>query len=291
MSGIFNGDSIYTIGGGGGYKDGGALVDADFIEVANNTVSTYQNDNRNELNFYFDVKPGEPLNSVIEVTNENNATVYVYITNQYGELIQIGYIGTNTINAGDVYNITIIGNSFIIENVTEPSSDPGAVIIDDYLYGCKKVGNRIWATECLGIITPNSKDNQSGIPGNRFYPKSELDLIQSKLSNGWRIANGGDWADLRDNSGYTVQQLQSVNGWSELSGNNASGLNFYPFGYMQTESISTLYRKGLWAANWDYNDSNSLFWIGVNFSHNRQMQFTGGQPSTQFAPIRICKTA
>lgn len=31
---------------GGGYKDGGQLIDADFIEVENNTISSYENVSR-----------------------------------------------------------------------------------------------------------------------------------------------------------------------------------------------------------------------------------------------------
>ena len=76
MSGIFKGDSIYKSGGGGGgYKDGGQLVDGDFIEVKNNTVSTYDNTARDPINFYFEVKEGESINSVVELTTVVNSTV------------------------------------------------------------------------------------------------------------------------------------------------------------------------------------------------------------------------
>ena len=294
MSGIFKGDSIYKNGGGGGgFKDGGALVDGDFIAVNNNTISTYDNESRDPVNFYFDVKPGEVINSVIEFTTQVNATVNVYVVNSYGELVPIGNIGGNTVTAGESYNITVVGNSFMLENVVEPITpdEPAAIIIDGTMYGCKKAGNLIWSTSCLGIITPNSIANSLGIAGNRMYPSSDLSLIQNNyLSGGWRIPDGNDWADLRDNSGYSVQELQSSSGWiSGWNGNNNSGLDFYPFGYRQTDSPYTWYKEREWSANWCINNSNRLFIIGV-FNNQRVKQFNSGYTS-QFAPIRICKNA
>lgn len=294
MSGIFKGDSIYKSGGGGGgFKNGGALVDGDFIAVDNNTISTYDNESRDPVNFYFDVKQGEVINSVIEFTTQVNATVNVYVVNSYGELVPIGNIGGNTATAGESYNITVVGNSFMLENVVEPITpdEPAAIIIDGKMYGCKKAGNRIWALENLSIVTPLSIPNTLSKPGNRMYPKSELSLISSYLTGGWRIPNGIDWADLRDNSGYTVQQLQSVDGWANpsYSGNNQSGLNFYPFGYRQTDSIYTWYKVNEWSAAWVANDPNKLFIVGYQ-NNTRVKQFNSGYDS-QWAPIRICKTA
>lgn len=291
---INNGVSIYNFGGGGGgYKDGGQLVDGDFIYVKNNTVSYYDNVSRDPVNFYFDVKQGEIINSVIEFNTQVNSTVNIYVVNSYGELVPIGNIGGNNVTAGESYKITVIDNSFIIENVVAPITpdEPAAIIIDGKMYGCKKAGNRIWATENLAIETPNSIPNHFGLPGNRMYPKSELSLISSLLTGGWRIPDGVDWADLRDNSGYTIQQLQSVGGWDNpnYAGNNQSGLNFYPFGYRQTDSIYSWYKEHEWSANWVYNDANRLFVIGY-LNNNRIKQFNSGYDS-QWAPIRICKTA
>ena len=294
MSGIYNQPSIYKQGGGGGgFKDGGALVDGDFIAVSNNTISTYDNESRDPVNFYFDVKPGEVINSVIEFTTQVNATINVYVVNSYGELVPIGNIGGNTVTAGESYNITVVGNSFMLENVVEPITpdEPSAIIIDGTMYGCKKVGNRIWATSNLGIITPNSINNGLGLSGNRLYPSADLDLIQNTyLSGGWRIANSTDWADLRDNSGYTVQELQSTDYWaSGWAGNNNSGLDFKPIGYKQNSTQTFYYKEKEWAAQWSYPGTNRIFYIGV-FNNNRVKQFTGGQ-AAQIAPIRICKTA
>ena len=84
MSCIFKGDSIYKSGGGGGgYKDGGELVDADFIEIENNNVYNYENINRDQVNFYFDYSDGEIFNSIIEFTTQVNSVVNVYVVNWF----------------------------------------------------------------------------------------------------------------------------------------------------------------------------------------------------------------
>ena len=119
---IFKGDSIYKTGaGGGGYKDGGALVDGDFIEVKNNTVSSYDNVSRDPVNFYFEVKDGEILNSVIELTTAVNATINVYVVKN-GFYYLLGNVGGNTVNAGDDYKINIIGDSFSVEQINNISN-------------------------------------------------------------------------------------------------------------------------------------------------------------------------
>ena len=116
---IFKGDSIYKSGGGsgGGYSDGGALVDADFIEVTNNSISTYDNTSRDPVNFYFEVSDGEMINSVIELTTAVNSTVNVYVLKN-GIYYLLGNIGGNTLTANNSYTINVIGNSFEIDNVS-----------------------------------------------------------------------------------------------------------------------------------------------------------------------------
>lgn len=135
MSGIFKGDSIYKSGGGGGgggYSDGGELVDADFIKVENNTISSYENEDRNQVNFYFE--NGELLNSVIEFTTLVNSAVNVYYINEYGLYFKLNLVGTNTVNANTSYTINITGNSYTVNEVDEESSE-GEYEYDGKLYG------------------------------------------------------------------------------------------------------------------------------------------------------------
>lgn len=121
---IYNGPSIYKFGGGGGgYNDGGALVDGDFIQIINNTVSTYENDSRNDINFFFE-STDEILNAIVELSTAVNATVHVYIYDDTtGLYTPLGNIGGDTVNAGNNYKVNIQGNSFTLSQVTG-SSDP-----------------------------------------------------------------------------------------------------------------------------------------------------------------------
>jgi uncharacterized protein (TIGR02145 family) len=294
MSGIFKGDSIYKSGGGGGgFKDGGQLVDGDFIAVNNNTISTYDNETRDPVNFYFDVKPGEVVNSVIEFTTQVNATINVYVVNSAGELVPIGNIGGNTATAGESYNITVVGNSFMLENVVEPIApdEPAAIIIDGSMYETKKLGNRIWTMDGIGINLSDSRQNTYNRPNNRFYKWGSVAELNNMLSGGWRVANENDWNDLRLNSGYTTAQLKSVDGWKmngskgPFPGTNESKMNFYPYGIL-TPSI---YQNGWNCFNWCSSGPNSVYVIGCD-SYGHKQQFFNYSTTNCLANIRLCKT-
>lgn len=225
MSGIFKGDSIYKSGGGGGgYKDGGALVDSDFIKVENNTVSTYTNETRNEINYYFEVKTGEILNAVIELTNNVNATVHVYIF-QNGLYFPIGNIGGNTVNSGEEYNINIVGNSFIVDKVTPGSNDPEFADIGGYNYPVVKYNNLLWTCENFMGAYGTYKTNETN-----YYL---ADSVKNLNINGWRLPTYDEVtalsATLNPSSAY---KMKSASGWySGGNGSNESKLNFKPYGY------------------------------------------------------------
>ena len=216
---IFKGDSIYKSGGGsgGGYKDGGALVDGDFIDVENNTISTYENSNRNEINFvlpYSDV-----LNAVIELDNNSNATVNVYTVNN-GFYVPIGNIGGNTVTAGNSYTVNITGNSFVIEQVSGGGSDPEFATIEGSVYGVKKVNDLFWTTEDFKSVEYEHVIKN----GVYYYPQSVNINI-----DGWRIPTKAEKDYLATQ--YTAQQLKSTSDWEAgYTGNNESGLNFKAFG-------------------------------------------------------------
>ena len=203
MSGIFKGDSIYKSGGGaGGYKDGGELVDADFIKVDNNTVSTYDNESRDPVNFYFDVKDGEILNSVIELTTVVNSTVNVYVLRN-GFYYLIGNVGGNTVNAGEDYNINITGNSYSLDPVTPPPTVPEYADIMGGIYGVAKVGNRLWLKENFTGIIPGV---QYKAENNTVYYKCNSIQLKTFNENGWKLPRNEDFNDLTNN--YTANQLK-----------------------------------------------------------------------------------
>lgn len=213
---IYNAPSIYKQGGGGGYNDGGALVDGDFIKVENNTVSSYDNTARSDINFYFDVNAGVVLNSIIELTNEYNATVHIYIL-QNGYFIPLGNVGGDTVNAGDDYKINIVGNSFMLELLTPSQADPEAVILDGVIYPCKKFGSLLWMTSELQIENFSHKI-YNGV--HYYLPNLNINV------NGWRLPNDSEFSYIINT--FTSTQLKDVTTWA-TNGNNESGFNWHGY--------------------------------------------------------------
>ena len=244
MSGIFKGDSIYKSGGGGGgYKDGGQLIDGEFIKVENNTVSSYENVSRDPVNFYFDVKDGEILNSSIEFTTQVNTTVNVYYIGAGGVLIPVGYVGSNTANAGDSYNITIMGKSFIIENVTAPAVDPDNILVlnemDGIIYQCKKVLGKYWATT--------------------DYKKYCNFSLVNTIKSPWRVPTRADFQELKDN--FNIEALAEVGYWNSYvkpAPTNSTGLSFRGNGYKQSGTIKQFENFGSWWENVNAGGINSF---------------------------------
>lgn len=283
---IYNAPSIYKQGGGGGYKDGGALLDGDYIKVENNSISTYTNTSRTDINYYFEVKDGEPLNAIIELVNEYNATVHIYIV-QNGLLIPLGNVGGDTVNAGEDYKINVVGDSFAIEQVTAPvSPDPAAIIIEGSIYGVKKTGNRIWAVEDLKFGLSGTVEKNDLI----YYTWNHIPFVEEKLPSGWRVANYNDWADLKYNSGWTTAQLKSINGWIQYNGRgpfpgtNESGLNFLPRGLLNNDEST--YHMGWNGYYWCTTGNNSSYYIGCDNIGSKQ-DWTNTN-KTAYVAIRIC---
>lgn len=218
MSGIYNQTSIYKQAGGGGYKDGGELLDADLIKVDNNSISTYDNESRDPVNFYFDVKDGEVINSIIEITTQVNATVNVYVLKN-GFYYLLSNVGGNTINANENYKINVTGESFDIEKEDGGGVDPDFADIEGAIYPIKKIGGVYWMLSNLQLDKFNPYKN-----GSECYYREKV-----TTNTGWRLPTLTECQDLR--SLYSVPQLKSSSEWIDQNGNNESGLNFYPKGY------------------------------------------------------------
>ena len=234
MSGIFKGDSIYKSGGGGGgYKDGGQLVDGDFIKVENNTVSSYDNVSRDPVNFYFEVKDGEVLNSVVELTTAVNATINVYVVKN-GFYYLLGNVGGNTVNAGDDYKLNVTGDSYALEEVTPSSGSPEIVDINGVLYPLVNINGLLWATKNSRI----EKGSFIDCGGESFFyygNATEIGKLENELNKfGCRLPTPSDFSSLITFLGGgtdAVKKIRSTTGWVGTQGTNESGLNIQPLGY------------------------------------------------------------
>lgn len=245
MNGIFKGDSIYKSGGGvGGYKDGGQLVDGDFIKVENNTISSYNNVSRDPVNFYFEVADGEVLNGVVELTTAVNATINVYVVKN-GFYYLLGNIGGNTVNAGDNYNLSVVGNSFILEVVTPTQAEPEFFELEGVNYELIKLNGLLWTTKNLELNygTYVVRD------GFYYYPPQKTSEINSFLqskNNRIRLAKRSEFVSLISYLGggsSAAAALKSTTGWTaERVGNNSSGFNAKGTGHYNT-NISSVTQK------------------------------------------------
>jgi len=237
---IFKGDSIYkTGGGGGGYKDGGQLVDGDFIKVENNTVSSYDNVSRDPVNFYFEVKDGEVLNGIIEFTTEVNATVNVYVMIDDVYYL-LGNVGGDTVTAGNDYKINITGDSYSIEQVSG-GLEPKYISLMGTTYGITKIGNLYWTTKNLELdLSPYGADGNRFVKrnGTYWYATCEnvgdinlCNLINSIIENsGFRIPFYEDTQNLQSSTTDSYD-IRSLSGWQDdLNGNGATSFNAYPYG-------------------------------------------------------------
>jgi uncharacterized protein (TIGR02145 family) len=233
MSGIFKGDSIYKSGGGGGYKDGGQLVDGDFIKVENNTISSYDNVSRDPVNFYFEVKDGEVLNSVIELTTEVNTTINVYVLKN-GLYFLLGNIGGNTVNAGEEYKVNITGDSYEIEEVSGNLTIE-YLDVDGVQIKVKKLANKYWTIQNVNnIVVSDYKDRY----GQRFYKRNS---IQNKVINGFHVPNQTEYNQLV--SYYGNDALRSTDMWDGVAGSNSSGFDAKPYGMIRNDNINEGYQS------------------------------------------------
>lgn len=274
MSCIFKGDSIYKSGGGGGgYKDGGQLVDGDFIKVENNTVSSYDNVSRDPVNFYFEVKDGEILNSSVEFTTQVNTTVNVYYIGSGGLLIPVGYVGSNTANAGDSYNISIIGKSFIIENVTAPNIDPDNINVydnvDGVIYPCKKINGIYWS------LKDHKKYCQYAEIANINYP--------------WRIPTQGEFYSIYNNN--AVQDVAAIGEWYNNvipAPTNSTGLSFAGNGYKETAAGAV--QNKLYNGFWWFRTSGGENSFAIKIDENSRSWYfykNGYTPANYYISLRL----
>lgn len=255
-------ETIYNFGGGGGgYKDGGQIVDADMMELKNNTVSSYDNISREAINFYFDTAEDEIINSIVELTTAVNSTINVYVLNN-GLYYRLGYIGSNTVNSGNDYKITITANSYAVEQVS--GYDPeGKIVIGSNTYGVAKVTGA-----GLYIMTENLNENIADTTRQTAYNNDASNRLNGYgllydplgiwdtsgvvkgsfaaiIPAGWRIPSIADYKKITDvlSGNAEVNKIKSIEDWA-TPGTNELGTNFLPSGRGQGKPANFWENRG-----------------------------------------------
>lgn len=242
--------TIYNFGGGsgGGYKDGGELIDGEFINVENMTFSTYDNTNRDKINFYFDPKSGEILDSVIQVKTAVNSVISVYVYDQNLGIYTPLYYDTNTVSSGNTYNLTIIGNSFVISDPLNTSQNDYVEEINGLLYKCVKIGDKTFMAENYrGSISGATKYETNG---DCFYTTNNA--TNWNFPNNWRLITQYDINYFQSVLGFDyAPKLKSSNTnystWNS-GANNSTGASIEPNGYYNilsstVQDLGTYYRS------------------------------------------------
>lgn len=301
--GIYNGPSIYNQGGGGGggYSDGGSLVDADFIEVTNNSISTYDNTSRDPVNFYFEVSDGEMINSVIELTTAVNATINVYVVKN-GLYYLLSNIGGNTVTAGDDYKVNITGDSYSVEQLSPPTNP--LLYVFGQLLPIVKIGNKYWTAENMyssfdGLVIGGPGQNTTpgawwyqndpityGHNGNKYnlyYNTAAAKYINNNVGNGWHIPTKQEFQNLIASVGNDVKKISN---WS--TGTNETGFSAVPSG--NRDKNLNWYSQGTQAAIMYTEDG--AYGRFSNFTIDGPVYYNAfSENDARFVSIRLCKDA
>jgi hypothetical protein len=286
---------------GGGYKDGGQLIDGDFIKVENNTVSSYDNVSRDPVNFYFEVKTGEILNSVVELTTAVNATVNVYVIKNNIYYL-LGNVGGNTVNAGEDYKINVTGDSYDVEPVSG-GLEPSIIDVAGKKYGVKKIGNRYWTTSNLmasasdlgitGYFPIGTPSPQSTYPGY-FYCVATNERY-NKINNlvaPFRLPIKSDVDDLKLAVNNSSNDLLATGFPNCPNATNSSGFNSIPCGeFHYPNAIDKGVVSNICVFDPDmYGSIERSYAVGAfELKDNRGIGFNWEAGNNIYGNIRFCK--
>lgn len=145
----------------------------------------------------------------------------------------------------------------------DKDKDPTSVKIGDKDYGIVAIGNQYWTTEnysSTGGVHSNPDVPVAGY--GKLYTLAEAKAIS--LPSGWRLPTKEDFKKLAESQGAqfdgnysasfdAIKKLMSQSGWEEGSGNNASGFNAFPAGYMWEDMPEN---QGFHAPFWTSSVSN-----------------------------------
>lgn len=124
--------------------------------------------------------------------------------------------------------------------------ETGTVTIDGKQYGTVKIGTQTWTTVNFAggnAGKPYDAANTRPLYG-RYYTYTEVQALQ--LPAGWHVPTKQDFIKLTTANGISsangditnrpaIKNLTSTTGWLTLPGNNQSGFNALPAGYMFRE--------------------------------------------------------
>lgn len=211
--GVFNGNSIYNYGnGGGGLENGGAITLPSPVPIANNNFYTYEN-NDSLLNFYIDSE--DPLNIIVEIDNKVNTTINV-LQKKEGIYQSLNNNGLTNLDSGKKYYLRILIECFFVDEIS--GNNLNYEIINNKLEKIVKISGRWWTAEDYN---------------DSYFSLSQIINLNNSLTDGWRVAGSSDYGAIRSEYGSNVGlHLKSTTEWKDNgNGDNSLGFNSFPKGY------------------------------------------------------------
>lgn len=142
-------------------------------------------------------------------------------------------------------------------------SDPNVFLDErDYsLYKTVTIGNQCWMAENLRYDIEDSWLNPKN-PSLEYGRVYNWDAAMKAAPKGWHLPTNAEWTTLEDSIGGSEigTAMKSTTGWSSSgNGNNASGFNAFPAGYLFSGSFISL---GDYTTFWSSTESSGTnAWI------------------------------
>jgi uncharacterized protein (TIGR02145 family) len=172
--------------------------------------------------------------------------------------------------------------------------DYGEIIIEEKKYSTVKIGNQIW--------TEANYDGKAGIkltdaPSHygKYYTFSEAKAVV--LPEGWRLPTENDYYKLLDSQKIKIEnrrvinpeeikRLTSKNHWLHTNGNNKSGFNAQPAGYVIDSQLAA---PGILAEFWTANGTTISIQESITVGELKLLFYAGDNSNTNKFNIRFVK--
>lgn len=163
----------------------------------------------------------------------------------------------------------------------KPDDTITEVTIGDITYNVIELDGLYWITENLKLDAPSSKYNPSYPEFGNYYKLSDLDVVASQLTDGWRIGNDADFTILGKNSSHSLQSV-GYSAWPDAT--NETKFSAVPNRYY---GQGTYDRAMLWSSNsLNATNNRNIFFVrkDINDFYNY------GSDDSLDSCIRLCKT-
>jgi uncharacterized protein (TIGR02145 family) len=173
-------------------------------------------------------------------------------------------------------------------------SDYAAITIGGKEYTTVKIGTQTW-TEMNYDGETGIKPSQAKPSYGKYYTFSQVKAVE--LPEGWRIPSENDYYKLLSSQSIEIQngkvvnpeavkRLTSTDYWLHTPGNNKSGFNAQPAGYVIDSQLAA---PGILAEFWTANGTTISIQENINPGELRLLYYAGDNSNTNKFTVRFVK--